>query len=108
NPQLLSQISNPNAAPLIDYHIHPAGTIVTDSSSKSGGGTYVMGGTTETDSFRQSPKYSPTDIPNAAQPGRQTSLGYHVVDAAADKKVYFYNGKGVLGHMPLNKFVSIK
>jgi hypothetical protein len=107
NPQLLSQTTNADR-PLIDYHIHPAGTIVNDSSSKSGGGTYVIGGTTQTAEFRQSPKYSPTDIPNAAQPGRQTLLGYHIVVGAGDKKAYFYNGKGVLGHMPLDKFVSIK
>jgi len=42
-------------------------------------------------------KYSPTDIPNAAQAERQTSMGYHIVVGAADKKVYFYNSKGVLG-----------
>jgi RHS repeat-associated protein len=74
------------------YHVHPSGTATTRSN-----------GTETTSSFVQPP--SQADRNFAAR--SPTTLGYHIVVGARDHTVYFYNGTGTLGTMPLNRFVNL-
>ena len=100
-PNLLVQAADPSQAET-DYHVHPSGQVRNRDGSIS--------------SFAQPP--SPGDLARAANPNAiPVRLGYRIVVAAGDaringqdiggQKVYFYNGSGVLGSMPLNRFVNL-
>jgi hypothetical protein len=69
------------------WHVHPSGILV-----ENRGKTQVEHG------FSQPP--SDTDI-------KEAGIGINVVVAAREKKVYFYDGSGVIGHpMKLKDFLT--
>ncbi|MFN0141322.1 MAG: RHS repeat-associated core domain-containing protein, partial [Pyrinomonadaceae bacterium] len=113
NPSLISQTTDPSSW-VTTYHIHPSAEITNRDNSVS--------------TFNQPPSnYTETvngqqvargDIPNAANPSSApVTLGYRIVVAAGranvngqntgGQRVYFYNGTGVLGSMPTNRFVNL-
>jgi RHS repeat-associated protein len=113
DPNLIGQTTDPSSW-VTTYHIHPSGEIRNNDGSIS--------------SFNQPPsdflervngqQVRRGDIPNAANPNASpVTLGYRIVVGAGretinnrpngGQRVYFYNGSGVLGSMPLNRFTTI-
>jgi hypothetical protein len=88
------------------YHVHPKQETSTTSGTAAPPGTTVFGGTTTTTTHQWNQGPSSKDLLLAA--GRSTRLGYEMVVGARDKRVYFYNGKGTIGTMPLTTFVSAR
>ncbi|PYT01395.1 MAG: hypothetical protein DMF63_00670 [Acidobacteria bacterium] len=85
------------------YHVHPSGQQYTPAPLTATVETKV-GTVTGPREFNQGP--SPKD--RAFASGVNTKLGYHIVVAARDKQVHFYNAGGAFATMPLSSFVKIK
>jgi len=83
------------------FHVHPKGEIVVQP--KSTPGAIVIGGTTTTSNFRQTP--SPRDLTNAVQTPGNTDF----VLGARTNRVYIYNSTGMLtpNGIPLKNFLKI-
>jgi hypothetical protein len=113
NPNLILQTTDPSSW-VTTYHVHPSGEITNRDGSIS--------------SFNQRPSdFTETvngqllrrgDIPNAASANATpVTLGYRIVVGAGRAningrdtgggRVYFYNGAGVRGSMPTNRFVNL-
>jgi RHS repeat-associated protein len=101
NPNLLNQATDPSQFET-EYHIHPSGQVRNRDGSIS--------------FFAQPP--SDNDIRIAGSPNAApVRLGYRIVAGAGSarinnrdvggQRVYFYNGAGVRGSMPLNRFVNL-
>jgi RHS repeat-associated protein len=101
NPNLAAQATSPVL--VTTYHVHPAGE---RKERVTQGNT-----TTETTHFFRQP---PSGADQTFAGGNPTSLGYHIVVGAGrssnpgGQRVHFYNGNGVIGTMPLNRFVNIR
>jgi len=86
------------------FHVHPSGYInyKNDPSNTQTGGTISNGGSPTNLSFVQEP--SDIDISNQLRRENEKVISglYSIVVAAYDKKIYFYNGNGIIGSVPFN------
>lgn len=87
------------------YHVHPSGQEYPPKPMTSSVGTTISNKEVGPREYVQVP--SPTDYDMAKNV--KTKLGYHIVVAARDKQVHFYNGAGnkPIASMSLSGFVKI-
>lgn len=90
----ITQLENSDVSVEGTFHVHPSDTYVfTDTKTNT---SYLR-------DYNQPP--SDDDRNFAASSPKITT---NIVVGARDKTVYFYNGNGTQGTMPLNKFLNIK